>query len=312
MTGIEFFLADVILVNFKTVQGASTEVFAAAGKFGGFYFRTKEESIFYLGDNLHVKMMFERRSECAKFVNDLDCRLSGRFLPQNQVRITRPFQQIPDVVDPVCVLLMDGVSFAEDQELKCTDASARGTIDLETEMCMIESKEHHDFLGLRCYKCHLVSPSDYPEERDNPNNFLWLSGPSRLRFDGLHTTGDLRVPLFAVSYVSRSHEIQVFGASERERVTVAIECVDDRTLNIMRGRVKAGSRVDDTARKITVSVFVLDAEDFQRCLTHKYRETQLAWATYAPGAPLTEEEARALRQGFRQAAAVPGTAKAVI
>lgn len=299
-----FYLAEMTMIGSKNVKGVRAEVYRVAAKGGGFYFHTKKESIFYAGDDLNVKIMFETGKECAQFVNDLDNSL--RYFPLlRHVHITRPFQQIFNVASPDSVLQRDYVTSEEDSEAysvaitRYTHITAMTSIDFETELTMIESTLHEDFFGLKCYKCHLMSQSDYPEEKDNPNNALWMSWPTHQRFDGLRTINEHRVPQFAISYVGRSNVMETFEFKERERVEVAIECVDDGVLGIMRHRMKAGVQVDEVAKKIISYVFVEDAEDFRRCLTYKYNETKFMWTKHARGAVVTEQEAHNLRRSAR-------------
>jgi hypothetical protein len=176
---------------------------------------------------------------------------------------------------------------------RCIHITSKPTIDFETELTMIETPSHEDFYGLNCYKCHLMSQADYPEEKDNPNNSLWMSWSTYQRFDGLNTIiNDYCVPQFAISFVRRSNEVQTFDFIERERVDIAVECADDRMLDILRKRIKSGMTVNEEEKKIYTFVFVEDPgpEDFERCLTHKYRETKF----------VTEQEAHNLRRGARR------------
>lgn len=303
-TGVTYFLAQMVMVGSKNVKGVRAEVYAVASKYGGFYFHTKDQSIFYDGADLHVKILFESAKECGQFVNELDSHL--RYIPLIQeVRLKDIFDKVIDVLNPRNVLQRHYVSLEEDSEAysvaitRYTHITARTTIDFETELVMIESPHHEDFYGLKCYKCHLMSQSDYPEEKDNPNNALWMSWPTHQRFDGLHTINEHLVPQFAISYVGRSNELQTFEFAERERVDIAIECVDDGILGVMRNRVKAGSEVDESTKKIFTYMFVEDAEDFCRCLTHKYNETKFMWTKYSRGAEVTEEDAHKLRRSAR-------------
>jgi len=292
------------MIGSKNVKGVRAEVYTVAAKGGGFYFHSKEQSIFYIGTDLNVKIMFETGKECAQFVNDLDSRL--RYFPLlRRVDIKDTFDVVACDVNPRSVLQRHYVSSEEDSEAfsvaitRYTHITAKTTIDFETELTMIESTVHEDFYGLKCYKCHLMSQSDHPEEKDNPNNALWMSWPTHQRFDGLHTINEHRVPQFAISYVGRSNQMETFEFEDRERVEIAIECVDDGILGIMRHRVKAGMQVDEVEKKIITYVFVEDAEDFRRCLTHKYNETKFMWTKHARGAEVTEEEAHNLRRSAR-------------
>ena len=54
-------------------------------------------------------------------------------------------------------------------------------------------------------------------------------------------------------------------------------------------------------KKYIIYVFVedADAEDFERCLIHKYRETKFMWTMKNHGELVTEEEAHNLRRSAR-------------
>ena len=57
--------------------------------------------------------------------------------------------------------------------------------------------------------------------------------------------------------------------------------------------------VDEENKKIYTNVFAENAEDFERCLTHKYRETKFIWTKKNHGELVTEEEAHSLRRSAR-------------
>jgi hypothetical protein len=81
------------IVGSKRVRGARAEVYSVASKHGGFYFNTKNESIFYSGEDLVIKILFESMRECAQFVNELDSRL--RYFPLlTEVLITRSYEAV--------------------------------------------------------------------------------------------------------------------------------------------------------------------------------------------------------------------------
>jgi hypothetical protein len=293
------------LIGSKVVKGVRAEVYSVASKHGGFYNNRKEESIYYCGEDLVVKILFESSKECSQFVNELDSLL--RFFPLlRQVDIKRPFEIVAAPLPQGNVLQRDYNSADESSEefsiaiTRCTHITSKTSIDFETELMMIEDPNHEDFYGLKCYNCHLMSQADHPEEKDNPNNSLWMSWPTHQRFDGLHTINEHRVPQFAISFVRRSNEIETFGHYlEREKVDIAVECADDGILGVLRNRIKSGMTVDEENKKIYTNVFVQDAEDFERCLTYKYRETKFMWTKKNHGELVTEEEAHNLRRSAR-------------
>jgi len=288
------------IVGSKRVKGVRAEIFSIASKFGGLYFHTKEQSIFFSGEDLVIKILFEDLSYCVRFVNEVDSRFRYYFL-LTTILINRSIETVIGNFPITGVMQRDYVSTEDDLETftLCSHVTYKMNIDSQTEVMMIENPLHDDFFGLNCYKCYLMNKSDFPEEKDNPNNVLWTSWPTHQRFDGLRTTDDYRVPLFAISFVGRTMEIKVIDCVERERVEIAVECVDDVFLEIQRNRMKSGSVVDEIEKKIVTSVYVEDAEDFQRCLTYKYNETKFLWTQRDRGAELTEEEAHYLRKSAR-------------
>lgn len=68
--------------------------------------------------------------------------------------------------------------------------------------------------------------------------------------------------------------------------------------------MKTGSVVNEVEKKISTSVYVEDAEDFQRCLTYKYQETKFLWTERERGEEVTPEEAHNLRRSARLQAMV--------
>jgi hypothetical protein len=299
-----FHCAEMKMIGSKFVKGVRAEVYSVASKHGGFYNNSKDESIYYCGEDLVVKILFESSKECSQFVNELDSRL--RYFPLlREVEISEPFKSVTATLPQTNVLQRHYNSKDESSEecsiaiTRCTHITSKTSIDFETELMMIEDPNNEDFYGLKCYNCHLMSQADYPEEKDNPNNSLWMSWPTHQRFDGLHTINEHRVPQFAISFVCRSNEIQTFDYIEREKVDIAVECADDGILGVLRNRIKSGMTVDEENKKIYTNVFVENAEDFERCLTHKYRETKFMWTKKNYGELVTEEEAHNLRRSAR-------------
>ena len=46
-------------------------MYSVASKHGGFYNNSKDESIYYCGEDLIVKILFESSTMCSQFVNEL-------------------------------------------------------------------------------------------------------------------------------------------------------------------------------------------------------------------------------------------------
>ena len=159
------------MIGSKQVKGVSAEVYSVA------YNNSKEECIYYCGEDLVGKILFESSKECSQFVNELDSRLRF-FSLLREVNIKRPFETVAAPSSQVNVLERDYDSKDESSQeysiaiTSCTHITSKTSIDFETELMMIEDPNNEDFYGLNCYKCHLMSQADYPEEKGNPNKLL--------------------------------------------------------------------------------------------------------------------------------------------
>lgn len=303
----EYHKVVVILPNSKLCKGIHAHVYELAATSAAFYNGEKEQSIFYEGNDLHVVILYETRSACALFVNNLFTFLR-HFKLVGEMQFNPDFEilKLPDY--PRSVFLRDYDPKESDLSSALTNIthiSSLSYIELETELQMIENPNHDDFIGLGCYKCHLMSQSAFAREKDNPNNWLWMSWYTQQRFDGLNPIGRHRIPQIAIKFVSCSGSLELlqYGMLEREKVEIAIECPDAAIFGVMRNRVKPDNATfDEVSRTITTWVFVVDAADFQRCLTFKYQETQFYWSKHERGAVLNDVEAHELRRSGRAAA----------
>jgi len=302
-----FYCASALLVGSKLVKGVRALVYQTSSKIGGYYYGQREQSIYYQRNDLVVNLLFSSRDKCAMFVNDLDDVL--RYYPlmkKENIEINRAFDEVSLVEQPTSVLMRDYDSDESNSEAyslaitRITHVTGKNVIDLETELLMIENSAHEDFVGLECYRCHLMSQTEFPENKDNPNNTLWMSWPTHQRFDGLNTVEAHRVPQIAISCVEKSNIPELFeNGVERYKVIVAVECPNDDILGVMRNRLKAGMTVLNEEKKILTYVFVEDADEFERFLTFKYNETKFIWTKKAYGTVVQKEEAHELRKSAR-------------
>lgn len=299
--------AKVELVGSKLVKGVRALVYQIASKTGGFYSQRREESIYYDGNNLMVSILFSSREKCSVFVNELDANL--RYYPllrEENIRICEIFEEVSLNEEPKGILMRHYNTNESESEVysvaitRITHITSKTLIDFETELLMVENPALNDFVGLECYRCHLMSQAEFPEEKDNRNNLLWMSWATHQRFDGLNTIEKHKVPQIAISFIEGSDVAELFGGGlERYRVSIAVECPNDDILAVMRERIKPGSIVYEEEKKILTYVFVEDPKDFERCLTYKYNETKFIWTKKAFGTPVTEQEAHTLRRSSR-------------
>lgn len=264
----------------------------------------KDISIHYKGDDLSVNLLFDNRNACGQFLSSLHEALKY-YQFATEMDYIEQYQELTVAELPPLVLLMHYKTQDIDSDEVSVAVTVRNHISQfsgtteEAVLLMAENPNLVDFVGLQPYRCHLINQSDYDHEKNNPNNILLMSWSLHQRFYGLKTIGTHLTPQIAISFVEKSNKIEYIGEFEIERVTISIESPDQKILDAVNTQMKAGSSYDRTLHRILMFVYVEDAEDFERCLTYKYTETQLVWKKKSIGAKVTEVEAHNLRRSVR-------------
>jgi hypothetical protein len=300
-----FFRVNALIKNSKFKKGIRAWVYEIASSFTAFYDGDKSTSIFYNGGDLHIRILFRTEDGCVSFLNKLDDNLSHFQLVEPM-----QFDKNPEMVRlssrPVNIYRRDYIPADSDSEnyslaiTRITHVSALTHLDRFTEFQMVEDSDLEDFVGLDVYKCHLRSQSAFVEDKNNINNWLWLSWSLHQRFDGLNTTGRHRVPQIAIRFEKAvDGALLTEGDTEWYRVDVAIECPDADIFGVVRHRIKKGMIVNEQRREISTWLYVQDPNDFKRCLTYKYDETHELWKAKKRGEEVTEVEASVLRRSAR-------------
>jgi hypothetical protein len=307
------FHVHVELIGSKKVKGIRALVYQIAVKFGGFYVERIADSIYYQGDDLIINLLFSTAENCLQFENHLDENLQHYLLlGLSHIHLARRYPEIrlPRFSPPNGVFVRDYNSKDSTSEnysiaiTRVTHVTFKTTIEEETLLLMIEDPNHDDFIKLRCYCAHLLSQAEYPDEKENINNILWLSWATHQRFDGLNTGGDHMVPQIAISFIKQvvdEEENIIHGSEQRYRVQIGIESPDPEVFAVMRLRVKPGSSFSADGKKILTDVFVQDVDKFKYCLTHKYEETHFIWkqSNVTPGEFVDSNRAHKLRRSAR-------------
>ena len=298
------FVVSAQLTNSKLTKGIRALVYHNGAKNSAMYHVDKSQSIFYDGDNLAVKLLFENQSGCSTFLDNLHEDLAN-FRFATNLKFSKSFEKVIVTETPEYMMKLDydpnDSSSAEHSYAATvlTHVSEFAGTTTEGALLMIENPNNEEFFRLRPYRCHLKSRSGFPEESNNPNNTLIMSWSQHQRFDGLNTVGVHLIPQIAISFVRRSNTIVDVNGFLREEVTIAIESPDPMVLTTVQSRMKPGSAYDAVNKRITSYVYVENAEEFQRCLMHKYKETRILWETMTPGAEVTADEAAELRRSAR-------------
>lgn len=307
MGGDVYFRTDAQIKNSKFKKGIRAWVYQVAATCGACYNGDKSTSIFYSDNNLQIRILFPTEERWGEFLNKMDDHLS-HFQLVERLEFNRTAEEVRVSTRPRRIFARDYDSKDTDSEnysiaiSRLTHLSARSHLDRTTEFQMVESSRLEDFVRLDVYKCHLRSQTAFPLDKDNINNWLWMSWQLHQRFDGLNTTQSHRVPQIAIRFVGIAEGIvETEGDTEWYRVDVAIECPQADIFEVVRHRIKEGVVVDEGRKEIATWVFVPDPNEFKRCLTYKYQETHTIWQTKPCGEEVTEQEACELRRSARLA-----------
>ena len=307
MAGYVYYLMKATIKNSKTRNGWRSGVYTMCAKALGYYNVDKAQSIYYEGDDLHINILFSGADNCHALLNAL-YETRNQYYVGAEIVCERTFQQIDLLAQPSVILASDYVtedfdSPAFTDRISFDDSASICSLSNPTAyLLMLENPEWGYLVGLDVYDCHLMSVSQYPEEKSNPNNILRLSWSLHQRFDGLKTQGRHMVPQIAIGFVcaEKQEQIQVSpGYTEpKYRVKVSIESPDQRVLEAAGSMLKVGSESNpDTDGKLYSFVYVDSDTDFKRCLTVKYEETKALWERHSAGAEIPVEEMSHRKRG---------------
>lgn len=271
----------------------------------GYYHINRAQSIYYEGNDLRMKILFSSADNCHVFLNILHetmhrlytrpCRGDAEVTFNHNYERIR-LQDLPEAILPGHYDSNEYDSPALTDHISDDSASVVSLSNPTAHLLMIEDPDREYMVGLNVYDCHLMSVSKYPKEKNNPNNILRMSWNLHQHFDGLNMQGNHLVPSIAIGFVcaDKQEDVQVSHdyTELKYRVTVSVESPDKRILKAVGGMLKAGSKPNpDESGKLYSFVYVDSAEDFERCLTVKYNETQALWQSHQTGDPLPVVEA---------------------
>lgn len=145
----------------------------------------------------HLPLVYrKRKSEDSN--NDISVIDKGIVCSMNNSQLTRVFEEdyykIEGDVDPSeeC----DGLTIISSSYVSAVHVD-------ELVKCQLLDKEVSIVMyGKKTEKCHLKSQSQFPNDKNNPNNILYMSRHLHEHFDGINT--EEGVPSFNLTYVSHN------------------------------------------------------------------------------------------------------------
>lgn len=296
--------------------GWRSRIFVLASSCMAFYHVDKDQSIYYEGNDLVIKLLFESQRDCRQFHNDLFA-LHFRFSIVMPLSVIEDMREIHVNYKPSPVLAnhyvttdfdspnhsMNAADYAVNSTAGSTDNLSVCTLsDPYAKLHMIENPDHPFLRGLKMYRCHLESQASNKKQKLNQNNILYMSWPMHQRFDGLNLVGDKHlVPSVAFKFIKAESEIVevVTGfPCQKHKVTFSIESNNDLALlNAVGSTLKEGSEFNRESNCWTTFVHVDSYEEFKSFLDINYKIAKKLWEQNAPiGEDIENEQMQLLEQ----------------
>jgi serine/threonine protein kinase len=287
----------------KSKSGWRARVFVLAAQCMAFYNVDMSQSVYYDGNDLIIKLLFDSSRDCRKFNEELHS-LQYRFSLVMPLQIVEEMREV--TVDykplPLQSFHYDTAQYdspfhslgASDYALRSVGGSHEEILsvctvsDPHTRLQMIENPDHPFLRGLKMYRCHIEAQASNKKQKTNKNNILHMSWPMHQRFDGLNSVGDKHmVPSIAFKFIKSEPEIievvQGYPWS-KHKVTFSIEPYhnDVGLLEAVGATLKQGSSYDANNSVWITFVHVDSDSEFKTFLEIKYRITKQLWSQNIP------------------------------
>lgn len=265
-----------------------------------------EDGIYYVNrsPDLLFQLIFKEESEAEDFETKV-VRLTQNFRKRktdSDIDISVELQQ-PSIVKIVigsdlirvksedCIALEGDAGGSPPYDL-CSDSVASAVNLTEDTKLRLVDREDSTMLFLQNpERCHLISQRKFPEEKDNPNNIVFMSRYLHQHFDAIDSSEG--IPTFYLSYEGH-HEVSMQGFVRGKpcqvyETTVHAVFKDELARNTLGPYFKAHSvpQVNSVSQdnRIEFVLYFPSPTEFQAFAQLKADVTLAQWMSY-DGAPL--------------------------
>eukprot|EP01032_Pedospumella_encystans_P008387 gene8387-9962_t len=303
----QYFRVRATVENSIQFTAWRAKIYCCASECEGFYDGETKDTIFYAGNDLSLRILFETRSSARRFVNLLERRAQQfNLLSKLSVEGTYDVVQLAQPASEIHATHYRHLeSNSPPHSLAASDYPLPPTEEVELTLCdagsaynrlqMVENPDSPVLKGIGFYRCHLEAQAANKDTSKNHNNILMLSWVTHQRFDGLNlVTKQHMVPSIAIRFErfagSEQMEFTDGSSFSKDKVVVAIESPDAVTLQGLGYLLKQGSEQKDG--EWLSFVHVDSWKEFKEFLDIKYDETKTMWekgltaATPLPGREL--------------------------
>ena len=274
----------------KSIKGVRAKLYEEADLRHAIYSVLPSKSIWYTGDDLHLNLLFEDKTNALAFTSFL--RLwhinNSIVVSVDAVSVNKEVYIYESELKYVALEDYDGEeSVGSLEQYKSSYSSTSELIGASmdshfAQLQSIEKLEEFKLIHVNPYRCHIKGQKSFPQLKDNDNNMLALSWLLHQFFDGLNLvdepSGQIKVPQIAIRCNSDHFTEELVGTPvvKRKKVSLTIECRTVAIFEAVGARIKLGSeRVSDLEWK--TFVYVENPYVFCDCLEWKFAETKETW-----------------------------------
>jgi len=256
-----------------------------------------DDGIFYLDRSPHLsfQLIFLEQSKAEKFETKVNLipqnyrkrKLtdSSKVAPDIEVEL-QPIQRIVTDMQLVRVRAIEYQKVAGDTdnspEYDMYSNSLTSVVELndETRLRLIEREDSNPLFRQKPEKCHLISQSQYKEDRKNANNIIFMSRNLHQQFDGIESTEG--ISMFYLKYVDH-HPAPIQGVVNNKtcqvyETTINVVFKDEEAMSALSLYFKSHTVMSNN--QIQLVLYFPSPEEFQFYADMRAEMTIAQWKSY--------------------------------
>lgn len=119
--------------------------------------------------------------------------------------------------------ITDGTDASPDYDAFSTSLTSVVEVTAETRLRLLDREDGFSLFRQKPQKCHLISQSKYKDDKNNPNNIVFMSRTLHQQFDAIDSSEG--IPMFYLQYVSH-HPRPIMGVVNRKPCQVYETTID--------------------------------------------------------------------------------------
>ena len=153
-------------------------------------------------------------------------------------------------------------------------------INDETRLRLVEREDSHSLFRQKPERCHILSQKMYPNDKNNPNNILFMSRNLHQQFDAIDSSEG--IPMFYFLYVDH-HHAPIQGVVDRwpcqvYETTVNVVFKDEEAMSVLSVNFRKYTAISPT--RIQLVLYFPSPLEFKHFSDVRAEETLAKWRSY--------------------------------